>query len=90
MSRVKVFDQSIIGLGHTLGMDLIAEGIETQDQGLALRSLGCEFGQGYYWAKPMPAMEASAMLRAAPPRPGHRLAMPGALSNSLSESATWR
>ncbi|MBD1915522.1 MULTISPECIES: EAL domain-containing protein [Cyanophyceae] len=65
--------RTIIGLGHTLGMDLIAEGIETQEQGLALRSLGCEFGQGYYWAKPMPATEASAMLRATPLPPKQSL-----------------
>ncbi|MEA5447267.1 EAL domain-containing protein [Leptolyngbya sp. CCNP1308] len=58
--------RTIIGLGHTLGMDLIAEGIETLEQAAALRSLGCEFGQGYYWAKPMPAAEASALLSASP------------------------
>ncbi|PSR15853.1 diguanylate cyclase [filamentous cyanobacterium CCP3] len=55
--------RTIIGLGHTLGMDLIAEGIETQEQAAALRSLGCEFGQGYYWAKPLPAIEATALLK---------------------------
>ncbi|PSN77726.1 hypothetical protein C8B47_20600 [filamentous cyanobacterium CCP4] len=56
--------RTIVGLGHTLGMDLIAEGIETQEQAAALRSLGCEFGQGYYWAKPLPAIEATALLSA--------------------------
>ncbi|MGB6014728.1 MAG: EAL domain-containing protein, partial [Nodosilinea sp.] len=55
--------RTIIGLGHTLGMDLIAEGIETQAQAAALRSLGCEFGQGYYWAKPLPGSEATELLR---------------------------
>lgn len=69
--------RTIIGLGHTLGMDLIAEGIETQEQGLALRSLGCEFGQGYYWAKPMPASDASAMLRANPLPPEGRFSRRG-------------
>ncbi|WP_017298236.1 putative bifunctional diguanylate cyclase/phosphodiesterase [Nodosilinea nodulosa] len=56
--------RTIIGLGHTLSMDLIAEGIETQAQAAALRSLGCEFGQGYYWAKPLPATEATTLLTA--------------------------
>ncbi|HSM83122.1 MAG TPA: EAL domain-containing protein [Nodosilinea sp.] len=56
--------RTIIGLGHTLGMDLIAEGIETPEQAAALRLLGCEFGQGYHWAKPLPAAEATALLRA--------------------------
>jgi diguanylate cyclase (GGDEF)-like protein len=69
--------RTIIGLGHTLGMDLIAEGIETQEQAAALRSLGCEFGQGYYWAKPMPAAEASALLSASPLPPGSRDLMHG-------------
>ncbi|OLP19627.1 hypothetical protein BST81_04665 [Leptolyngbya sp. 'hensonii'] len=53
----------IINLGHTLGMDLIAEGVETQADVDALRSMNCEFGQGYFWAKPLPAAEATALLR---------------------------
>jgi diguanylate cyclase (GGDEF)-like protein len=56
--------RTIVDLGHTLGMDLIAEGIETQAQAEALRSLSCEYGQGYYWAKPLPADEATALLAA--------------------------
>lgn len=54
----------IIALGHTLGMDLIAEGVETRNEAEALRSLGCEFGQGYFWAKPLPVAEATALLQA--------------------------
>lgn len=53
----------IISLGHTLGMDVIAEGIETKADADQLRSLGCEFGQGYFWAKPLPAAEATALLQ---------------------------
>lgn len=52
----------IISLGHTLGMDVIAEGVETKADAEALRSLGCELGQGYFWAKPLPAVEATALL----------------------------
>ena len=52
----------IISLGHTLGMDVIAEGVETQVEAEALRSLGCEFGQGYFWAKPLPAVEVTVLL----------------------------
>jgi diguanylate cyclase (GGDEF)-like protein len=55
--------RTIISLGHTLGMDLIAEGVETQEQADTLRSLNCEFGQGYLWAKPLPASDATALLR---------------------------
>ncbi|MBL1175223.1 EAL domain-containing protein [Pantanalinema sp. GBBB05] len=53
----------IISLGHTLGMDVIAEGVETQTDAETLRSMGCEFGQGYFWAKPLPATEATERLR---------------------------
>lgn len=53
----------IISLGHTLGMDVIAEGVETKADVEALRSLGCEFGQGYFWAKPLPAAEAIILLQ---------------------------
>ncbi|MGP1386058.1 MAG: putative bifunctional diguanylate cyclase/phosphodiesterase [Thainema sp.] len=53
----------IIDLGHTLGMDLIAEGVETQADADQLRSLTCEFGQGYFWAKPLPPAEATALLQ---------------------------
>jgi diguanylate cyclase (GGDEF)-like protein len=58
--------RTIVGLGHTLGMDLIAEGIEQPEQAAALRSLGCEFGQGYYWAKPLPVHEATELLQRCP------------------------
>lgn len=53
----------IISLGHILGMDVIAEGVETQADAETLRSLGCEFGQGYFWAKPLPATEATEQLQ---------------------------
>jgi diguanylate cyclase (GGDEF)-like protein len=53
----------IISLGHTLGMDVIAEGVETSADAETLRSLGCEFGQGYFWAKPLPVNEATERLQ---------------------------
>lgn len=48
----------IIDLGKTLEMEVIAEGIETQEQLEKLRMLGCDSGQGYYFARPMPVEEA--------------------------------
>ncbi|MBW2525659.1 MAG: EAL domain-containing protein [Deltaproteobacteria bacterium] len=56
--------KAILNLAHSLGMTVVAEGIETREQYAALLDLGCEFGQGYLFAKPMPADEASAALRA--------------------------
>ena len=54
--------RTILALGHTLGMDLIAEGIETQAQAQALQMMGCELGQGFFWAKPLPAEAIPALL----------------------------
>lgn len=58
--------QTIITLAHGLGKQVIAEGIETQQQMDILRSLGCEFGQGYLYAKPLPRIDAEALLHRAP------------------------
>lgn len=44
---------AIVDLGHLLGLREVAEGVETIDQMRALRELGCDFGQGYHWARPM-------------------------------------
>ena len=46
---------TIILLAHKLGMDVIAEGIETKEEQAILESLNCEYGQGYLFAKPLPA-----------------------------------
>ncbi|WP_204136848.1 bifunctional diguanylate cyclase/phosphodiesterase [Halomicronema sp. CCY15110] len=54
--------RTIVDLAHTLGMDVIAEGVETMEDVEALRSLKAEFGQGYYWAKPLPAAAATKFL----------------------------
>jgi len=45
--------RSTIRMAHDLGMQVVAEGIETAADEQFLRSLGCDFGQGYYYAKPM-------------------------------------
>lgn len=47
--------QGVIGLAHAFGREVIAEGVETVAQGVRLLQLGCEQGQGYYIARPMPA-----------------------------------
>ncbi|MBP0443358.1 EAL domain-containing protein [Roseomonas sp. SSH11] len=46
---------AMISLGRSLGMEVIAEGIETAEQEAWLRARGCELGQGYRYGKPMPA-----------------------------------
>lgn len=53
---------TIITLGHKLKMDVIAEGIETEDQMHQLHALGCEYGQGYFFSRPLPAAQATELL----------------------------
>jgi len=55
--------RTIVELARVLGMDVVAEGIETQDQYQLLRQMGCRFGQGYLFAKPLPATDISKLLR---------------------------
>ena len=53
----------IITLAHTLGMDVVAEGVETEAHADSLRSLHCEYAQGFLYAAPLPAKAAEEMLR---------------------------
>ena len=46
--------RSAIDMGHGLGLKVVAEGIETEQAALRLREFGCDVGQGYLYAKPMP------------------------------------
>ena len=55
--------QAMIDLGGTLGLRVVAEGIETPDQLDFLRTIGCEQGQGYLFAKPLGAPELERFLR---------------------------
>jgi EAL domain-containing protein (putative c-di-GMP-specific phosphodiesterase class I) len=58
--------RAIVMLAHNLGLDVTAEGIETPEQLTELRKLGCESGQGYFFSKPITAVEAEALLAAHP------------------------
>ncbi len=65
-SRVLV--KSIIGLAKNLNMDVIAEGIESVEEANILHNFGCDFCQGYWFARPMPRAEAEALLQSWQPR----------------------
>jgi EAL domain-containing protein (putative c-di-GMP-specific phosphodiesterase class I) len=52
----------MVGLGASLGMKVIAEGIERREQLEDLRSLHCDLGQGYLFSKPLLAEEFERML----------------------------
>jgi diguanylate cyclase (GGDEF)-like protein/PAS domain S-box-containing protein len=54
--------RTILELARSLNMAVVAEGIETPQQAECLRSLGCQYGQGYFFARPMTAEAVGAML----------------------------
>jgi diguanylate cyclase (GGDEF)-like protein len=56
------FVGTMVGLGQALGLQTIVEGIETREQLEKLRSLGCETGQGFYFAKPLPMAQARQLV----------------------------
>jgi EAL domain-containing protein (putative c-di-GMP-specific phosphodiesterase class I) len=60
--------QSIVTLGHALGMKVLAEGIETDEQRVLLRLAGCDEMQGYLFAKPAPAADIDKFLQSLPAR----------------------
>ncbi|MNG29295.1 Phytochrome-like protein cph2 [compost metagenome] len=47
--------RAVITLGQSLGLRVLAEGIETEEQASFLRELGCGLGQGYWFGRPQPA-----------------------------------
>ncbi|MCW5644975.1 MAG: EAL domain-containing protein [Rhodoferax sp.] len=59
----RAITQAIIGLGHALGMQVVAEGVEHEAEAALLRQSGCDALQGYLFARPMPAHELQTWLR---------------------------
>jgi diguanylate cyclase (GGDEF)-like protein len=58
--------KTIVMLGHNLGMEIVAEGVETAEQLAQLRSLNCEYGQGYFFSRPVSSEVATKLLRSNP------------------------
>ncbi len=54
--------RTIITMGHGLGLEVVAEGVETAEQLSILRKLGCDIVQGYYYSRPLPAAEVTRFL----------------------------
>jgi diguanylate cyclase (GGDEF)-like protein/PAS domain S-box-containing protein len=61
---------AIVALGSSLALDVVAEGIELDAQMRRLRDLGCEFGQGFHFAKPMESSSLGAFLTGRSPETG--------------------
>jgi EAL domain-containing protein (putative c-di-GMP-specific phosphodiesterase class I) len=53
---------AVVQLGHALGLSVTAEGVETPGQLSELRTLGCDLGQGYYFAHPQPGAIVRALV----------------------------
>ena len=53
----------IVDIARSLSVPMVAEGVETEEQMLALRELGCDIVQGYYFSRPVPANEFEAFIR---------------------------
>ncbi len=75
-SRDRALVNSILGLGRALGLEVVAEGIETQEQATALLECGCHYGQGFLYSHPVPprllpaiAQELSSCRAAVQPQP---------------------
>jgi EAL domain-containing protein (putative c-di-GMP-specific phosphodiesterase class I) len=54
--------EAIITLGNSLGLTIVAEGVETVEQWIALDELGCTVGQGFLWSPPIPASSFAPLI----------------------------
>jgi EAL domain-containing protein (putative c-di-GMP-specific phosphodiesterase class I) len=55
---------AVLGLGETFHLEVVAEGIEYSEQSSTLRDLGCETGQGFFFARPMEHDQLIAFMQA--------------------------
>ncbi len=60
--KSRAYVQTIISLGHIMGLDVISEGVEDEDQLKTLREIGCDLVQGYVWGRPLPPEEAQKIV----------------------------
>jgi diguanylate cyclase (GGDEF)-like protein/PAS domain S-box-containing protein len=58
----KEIARTILPMASNLKLEVVAEGVETSEQAELLRKLHCKYGQGYYFSKPLPAADATALL----------------------------
>ena len=61
-SGSKAITSVVLGLGRSLGMKVVAEGVENVEQARLLKAAGCDQVQGFYFARPMPADDVSTFV----------------------------
>ncbi len=61
--------EAIVRMGQALGLELIAEGVENQEQAISLMALGCWLMQGYHYCRPVPFLQLQQMLKTGNLRP---------------------
>ena len=61
-ARARIQIRSIVEMAHAAGMTVVAEGIEGGEQVAFLRLLGCDVGQGFYFSRPVPPLDAERLL----------------------------
>ena len=64
---------AMVAMAHKLGLKVVAEGVETAEQYQLIQHLGCDYAQGYYLAKPMPAKQFEAYVASFKPLPSNPL-----------------
>ncbi|MNP30460.1 Phytochrome-like protein cph2 [compost metagenome] len=72
--------QTILSLARNLGIEAVAEGVETERHLAILKSLDCDFGQGYFFARPLSATALAGLLKEKSLLAGHDATVPGILS----------
>ncbi len=60
-SKIKII-QTIVALAKNMGINVVAEGVETKEQLAKLRGLKCKYGQGYFFSKPVDSKAVEALL----------------------------
>jgi EAL domain-containing protein (putative c-di-GMP-specific phosphodiesterase class I) len=72
--KILAIARAVVDLGHALGIEVVAEGVETHGEFEELRKLGCDIGQGDYWWGPRLPREMEAVLAPSiPPLPDRGL-----------------